>query len=252
GDFGDVAHLLGEVRRHGVDAVGEVLPGAGHPRDLRLPSQLPFRPYLARDPCHLRGKGVELIHHDVDRLLELEDLSSHLHRDLAGAVPTRLGYGDVGDVAHLTGQVARHGVDALGEVLPGPGHPRHDRLAAELALSADFAGDAGDLGGEGAELIDHRIDGVLDEEDLTADVDGDLLAEVAASDRGRDLGAPPYLHRQVGRHGVDAVGEVLPGAGDARDLRLAAELPFRPHLARHAGDLRGEGVELVHHDVDRL
>src|SRR3712207_8269879 len=27
---GDAAHLVGEVRRHEVDVVGEVLPGAGH------------------------------------------------------------------------------------------------------------------------------------------------------------------------------------------------------------------------------
>ena len=36
------------------------------------------------------------------------------------------------------------------------------------------------------------------------------------------------------------VGEVLPGAGDARHVGLAAELAFGADLARHAGHFRGE------------
>ena len=39
---------------------------------------------------------------------------------------------------------------------------------------------------------------------------------------------------QVAGHEVDVVGQVLPGAGDARHLRLAAELAFGADLARHA------------------
>ena len=39
-------------------------------------------------------------------------------------------------------------------------------LAAELAFGADLLRDARDLGGERAELIDHRVDGVLELEDL--------------------------------------------------------------------------------------
>ena len=34
-------------------------------------------------------------------------------------------------------------------------------LAAELALGADLLGDARDLGGEGRELVDHRVDRLL-------------------------------------------------------------------------------------------
>ena len=36
------------------------------------------------------------------------------------------------------------------------------------------------------------------------------------------------------------VGEVLPGAGHAFDLGLAAELAFGADLAGHAGHFRGE------------
>ena len=39
-------------------------------------------------------------------------------------------------------------------------------------------------------------------------------------------------------HGVHGVGQVLPGAGDARHLGLAAEPAFGAHFARHAGHFR--------------
>ena len=69
-----------------------------------------------------------------------------------------------------------HEVDVVGEVLPGAGDAAHLGLAAELALGADLAGDAGDLVGERRQLVDHRVDGVLELEDLALGVDGDLLA----------------------------------------------------------------------------
>ena len=39
---------------------------------------------------------------------------------------------------------------------------------------------------------------------------------------------------------VDVVGQILPGAADALDLGLAAELAFRADLAGDAGHLGGE------------
>src|SRR5207245_1197973 len=42
------------------------------------------------------------------------------------------------------------------------------------------------------------------------------------------------------------------GPADTLYFGLAAELAFRADFARHARDLGGEGVELVHHDVDRV
>ena len=49
------------------------------------------------------------------------------------------GGGHFGDVAHLAGQVAGHGVHAVGQILPGSGDTFHFRLAAEFAFGADFA-----------------------------------------------------------------------------------------------------------------
>src|SRR5262249_37432210 len=50
----------------------------------------------------------------------------------------------------------------------------------------------------------------------------------------------------------DAVGQILPGAGDAFDPRLAAQLALGADLARHARDLRRERSQLIHHAVDDL
>src|SRR6185312_14905719 len=94
----------------------------------------------------------------------------------------------------------------------------HDGLTTELALGADLARDAGDLRRERVQLIDHRVERVLELEDLALHVDGDLAAEIAARDRGRDVGDVADLTRQVRRHRVDVVGEVLPRTGDAGDL----------------------------------
>ena len=87
------------------------------------------------------------------------------------------------------------------------------------------------------ELVDHRVDGVLELEDLALHVDGDLARQVAARHGGRHLGDVAHLRGQVAGHGVDVVGQALPGAGDAGHLRLAAELAFGADLARHARHL---------------
>ena len=119
----------------------------------------------------------------------------HVDGDLLRQVAVGDGRGHLGDVAHLAGQVAGHRVHAVGQVLPGAGHALHLGLAAELAFGADLAGHAGHLGGEGAELVDHRVDGVLQLEDLALDVDGDLLRQVAVGDGGGHLGDVAHLAR---------------------------------------------------------
>ena len=149
--------------------------------------------------------------------------------------PERHRGGHLGDVADLAGEVRGHGVHVVGKVLPRSADARHLRLAAELAFGADLARHAGHFGRERVELIDHRVDGVLEREDFALHVDGDLLRQVALGDGGRHFGDVADLAGQVAGHQVHAVGQIGPGAGDAFDLRLAAELAFRAHFARHAG-----------------
>jgi hypothetical protein len=82
--------------------------------------------------------------------------------------------------ADLSRQVARHGVDRIGQIFPRPGDVSHVGLAAELALGADLTGHTGDLGGEGAELLDHEIDRLrgaqeLAFEEMVVDFEGHAL-----------------------------------------------------------------------------
>src|SRR6185437_8060042 len=154
---------------------------------------------LARDAGDLRSKGVELVHHGVDGVLELEDLALDVDGDLLGEIAV----GDGGDVADLAGEVTGHRVDGVGQVLPGAGDALHLGLSAELAFGADLAGDARHLAGEGVELVDHRIDGVLQLEDFARHVDRDLLRQVAVGDSRRYRGNVADLAGQVRRHRVD-------------------------------------------------
>src|SRR5690606_20168731 len=106
------------------------------------------------------------------------------------------------------------------------------------------------LGGEAVELVDHGVDRVLQLQDFAAHVHGDLAREVALGHCGGHVGDVAHLGRKGGGQRVDRIGQVLPGAGHAGHDRLAAELAFGTDLACHAGYLRGETTQLVHHRVD--
>src|SRR5262249_54744509 len=185
-------------------------------------------------------------------VLELEDLALHVDRDLAREVSACHCGGYLGDVAHLAGEVARHRVDAVGEIFPRAGHARHVGLATKLAFRSYVRRDARYFAGRAAELIDHRVEGLFQLQDFAAHVDGDLAREIATRDRGGNLGDVAHLIGKIARHRVDAVGQVLPRSGDAGNGRLATKLAVGAHLARHARYFRGEGVELIDHGVHRL
>ncbi len=68
--------------------------------------------------------------------------------------------------------------------------------------------------------------------------------------RRRHLRDVANLRRQVGRHRIDVVGQILPRAGHARHDGLAAELAFRAHFPRHARHFSRKRPQLVHHGVD--
>src|SRR5262249_12279409 len=153
----------------------------------------------------LGGEGAELVHHRVDGVLELEDLAAHVDGDLLGEVAGGHGGGDLGDVADLVGEGRGHRVDGVGVGLPRACHSRHLRLAVQSLAARRPAGLAGDLGGEGAEPVHHRVDGVLELEDLALDVDGDLAGEVAGGDGLGHVRDVAHLGGEVPRHRVDGV-----------------------------------------------
>src|SRR5207249_2801198 len=250
GHVGDVADLGRQVAGQGVDRVGEVFPGAGHVLDVGLTAEPALGADLARDARDFRCERAELIDHPVDGVLEVEDLAADVDGDLAREVAVGDRLGDRGDVADVGRQVAGHRVDRVGQVLPGAGPSAHVGLAAELAFGANLARDAGDLGGERAELVDHRVDRVLELEDLAADVHRDLLGQVAVRDRLRHVGVIADLRGQVAGPLPARRAADLPGAGPSTDVGLAAEPALGADLAGDARDLGGERAELVDHRVD--
>ncbi len=249
---GDGSHLGGQVAGQAVHALGQPLPGAGDAFHLRLPAEAAFGADLAGHSGDLVGEGGQLAHHRVKRLLELEDLTARVHVDLLAQVALRHRRRDLGDVTHLGGQVVRHRVDVLGQVLPDARDAADVGLPAEAAFAADLAGHSGDLVGEGGQLTHHRVERLLELENLALRVNCDLLAQVTFGDCRGNLRDVPDLHGQVGRHAVDGDGQVFPHPGDAADVGLPAEAAFGADLAGHPGDLVGEGGQLVHHRVERL
>src|SRR5262249_22083675 len=154
--------------------VGEVFPRAGHTGYLGLTAQLAFGTDLARHAGNFSRETVELIHHSVDRILEVENLPLHIDRDFSGKVTSRDCRGDVGDIADLAGEVGRHQIDVVGKVLPRAGHAAHLSLAPQFSFGADFAGNARNLRGESVELVYHRIDRVFQLQNLAFHIDCNL------------------------------------------------------------------------------
>ncbi len=139
GHLRDVADLRRQVAGHRVDAVRQIFPRSGDAAHIGLAAQLAFGTHFARHARHFAGERVELIHHRVDGVLQLQNFAAHVHRDLARQIALGHGRGHFRDVADLIGQVAGHGVDALRQILPGSRDALHFRLAAELAFGAHFA-----------------------------------------------------------------------------------------------------------------
>src|SRR5206468_602883 len=197
------------------------------------------------------GKGIELIDHGVDRVLQLQDLALDVHRDFAGEVAFGHRRRHAGDVAHLGGEIAGHQIDIVGQILPGACHSLDLGLAAQLAFGAYPTRRSSDLGGKGIELIDHGVDSVLQLEDLAFDVDGDLAREVAFGHGGGDAGDVAYLGGEIAGHGVDTVGQILPGEIGRVSCRERAQLSVRAGLAGQEHHVGGTCMRLVYKEVDR-
>ena len=98
-------------------------------------------------------------------------------------------------------------------------HPAH---RDEVALALQHARELRQVGlqpvlllvalGGAAQVVDHRVDVVLEIGDLAARLDLNRSGEVALGHGGRDLGDGAHLVGEVRREQVDVAGEVLPRA----------------------------------------
>ena len=239
-DFGDGAHLAGQVGGQLVHVVGEIFPGTGGTGHAGLAAEAAFDTHLAGHRGHLVGEGGEGVDHAVDRFGKGRNFALGFHGEFLAEVAVGDGRHDAGDAADLTGKVAGHVVDVVGQILPGARHALHIGLTTELAFGAHLAGHAGHFRRERPQLIHHDVDGVLQLENLPLHVDGDLLRQVTVGHGSRHFGDVPHLVGEVAGHVVHVVGEILPGAGDAFHVGLTTQLSFRTHFAGHAGHFRRE------------
>ena len=188
------------------------------PRHLRLATELAFGAHLLRHARHFGSEGVELVHHGVDGVLQLQDLAFDIDGDLLGKVAIRDRRGDLGDVAHLAGQVRGHEIDVFRQVLPRAGNALDLRLATELAFGAHLAGHTGHLRGKASKLPDHGVHDLADAQELAAqgapvgfEIDG--LAEIAlrhGADHARHFGG---RLNEVADHRIDGVDTFAPASG---------------------------------------
>src|SRR5262245_25263863 len=125
---------------------------------------------LLEPPWCLVPRGPEGYRPVNDCVREGRDFPSGLQYELLSQVAVRNGGHDLGDAANLAGEVGSHHVDVVREVLPGTRDSRDLGLPTKLSVCTDFASDTRDLAREGAQLFDHRVDGVLQLEDLTPGV----------------------------------------------------------------------------------
>ena len=165
GHLGDVAHLGGQVAGHRVDAIGEVLPGAGHALDLGLAAELAFGADLAGHAGHFRGERAELIDHRVDGLggaeeLALErpivDLQGHRLRQVA------LGHGadDAGRLAGGMDEVADQIVDGVDGVVPRAADIAQRGPLGDASFLADDPAETIQLAGHALVQFDDLVEGV--------------------------------------------------------------------------------------------
>ena len=243
--LGDVAHLVGQVRRHQVDVVGQLLPRAGRRRAPRPGRRAcPRRRRRAR-----RASPRRRTTHSWSTIVLMVFLSSSSSPRTSTVIlrvrsPRAIAVATCGDVAHLVGQVRRHLVDVVGQLLPGAAHALDRGLAAELALGAHLARDARHLVGERATADRPCVDGVLQLEDLAARVDDDLLLQVALR-RWRSRPARCCAPDRSGSSAIELTASVrwrqVPE--HAAHVGLTAELALDADLAREARHLVGERAD---------
>jgi hypothetical protein len=119
------------------------------------------------------------------------------------------------------------------KVLPDARDLRHLRLAAELAVGADFARDARHLGREDRQLLDHRVDDRRRAQELAferpaLDVEAHGLQQIALRDRGHRAGEVRDRAHEVVDQRVEEILHLAPRAALRLKLMRWRVLPWRP------------------------
>ena len=167
--------MPGEVPRHCIHRIREILPGSGHAGHVGLSAKPSLASDLTGHPRHFSCKRAELLDHRVERFFQLQNFAAHVYSDLLRKIARGDGSSHFGDVADLACEIAGHEIDIVGEVLPCASYARHLRLTAKLAVSADLARHTRHLAGESVELVNHSVDRILQFKNLAFHIHSDLL-----------------------------------------------------------------------------
>ena len=181
----------------------------------------------------------------------------HVHRDLLRQIAPGHRRGHRGDVAHLTGEIGRHRVHVVREVLPGPGYPRHPRLASELALGAHLAHHPRHLRGEAVQLDDHRVHDLADPLKLAAqwqavDLEQHALRQIAVGHRFDDVRNGRRGTHQVADELVHRIHLARPGTDRRRNPHPLIDLTRPADVPADARQLIGDRLVHLHHVVESL
>src|SRR5262249_54142862 len=147
----------------------------------------------------------ELVHHDVNGVLEFENFSLHVHRNFARQVAARHSSRNLCDVSNLTGKVTGHGIDRVSQVLPRASNAGHVGLSPEPALSSHFAGHTRNFAGKPVQLVHHRVQSFFQLQNFAAHIDRDFARQVTARNSSRNLGNVSHLSSEVAGHEVDVI-----------------------------------------------
>ena len=124
--------------------------------------------------------------------------------------------GDIRDGAHLSSQVRGELVHVVRKVAPDSGRAGHQRLAAQLAFYADFAGHVAHLVGEHRQSVDHAVDRVGEFGDFAFRLQHQFALQISVGDVGDDFRDTANLSGEIRSHGVDVIRQILPRTGRRR------------------------------------
>jgi hypothetical protein len=178
---------------------GQVLPGAGDARHLRLAAQLALGADLARHARHFAGEAVQLIDHGVDGLFQLQDLARHVDGDLLGESPPATAVVTSAMLRTWLVRLAASRLTLSVRSFQVPATPGTCAWPPSLPSVPTSRAHARHFAGEAVQLIDHGVDGLFQLQDLAAHVDGDLLRQVAVGHGGGHSAMFAHLGREVGR-----------------------------------------------------
>ena len=114
---------VGEICGKPVHVVRQIAPRSGRSGHVRLPAELAFDADLAGDGRDLIGECRERVNHFVDRFGQFRNLAFGFQNQFAFQIAVRDVCHDLGNTAHLIGQVAGHEIDVVRQVFPCSGNP---------------------------------------------------------------------------------------------------------------------------------